>query len=94
MRVGDSKIIYGISWDRYEERVWSYQEEELDITDFQTALTDLRADIYTSEKPTGKEKIRFTLYLENENCPKVSVPLYRHDGSLCLAEVDGKRYRL
>ena len=134
VRVGDSKIIYEISGDRYEElmaafyddlrhqevfwadfdevyqidvslegtdhtitsekdgdeRVWSYQEKEVEITDFQTALADLRADSFTSEKPTGKEEIRFTLYLENENCPEVSVKLYRYDGELCLAEVDGK----
>ena len=36
------------------------------------------------------EEIRFTLYLENENCPEVSVKLCRYDGELCLAEVDGK----
>lgn len=53
-------------------------------------MTDLRADSFTSEKPTGKEEIRFTLYLENENYPKVPVKLYRYDGELCLAEVDGK----
>lgn len=134
VRVGDSKIIYEISRDRYEElmaafyndlrhqeifcadfdevyqidvslegtdhtitsekdgdkRVWSYQEKELDIIGFQDALVSLRADSFTSEKPTGKEEICFTLYLENENCPEVSVKLYRHDGELCLAEADGK----
>lgn len=138
VRAGDSRIIYEISGDRYEElmaafyddlrhqelfwadfdevyqidvslegtdhaitsekdgdeRVWSYQEEELDITDFQNALVSLRADSFTSEKPTGKEEIRFTLHLENENCPKVSVKLYRYDGDLCLAEVDGKSVSL
>lgn len=71
-------------------RVWSYQEEEVDISDFQNALASLRADSFTDEKPTEKEEIRFTLYLENENCPEVSVKLYRYDGDLCLAEVDGK----
>lgn len=138
VRVGDSKIIYEISGDRYDElmaafyddlrhqevfwadfgevyqidvslegtdhtitsekdgdkRVWSYQEEEQDITDFQNALVSLRADSFTGEKPTGKEEIRFTLYLENENCPTVSVKLYRYDGELCLAEVDGKSVSL
>lgn len=73
-----------------DERVWSYQGEELDITDFQNALVSLRADSFTSGKPTGKEEIRFTLHLENENCPEVSVKLYRYDGELCLAEVDGE----
>ncbi len=138
VRVGDSRIIYEISGDRYEElmaafyndlrhqevfwadfdevyqigvslegtdhtitsekdgdeRVWSYQGEELNITDFQNALVSLRADSFTSEKPSQKEEIRFTLYLENENCPEVSVKLYRYDGELCLAEVDGKSVSL
>lgn len=134
VRVGDSKIIYEISGDRYEElmaafyddlrhqevfwadfdevdqievslegtnymissekngedRVWSYRGEEVDITDFQNALASLEADSFTSEKPTGKEEIHFILHLESENCPEVSVKLYRHDGEFCLAEVDGK----
>lgn len=134
VRVGDSKIIYEISGDRYEEltaasyddlrhqevfwgdfdevcqidvtlegaactitsgkdggdRVWSYEEEEVVISDFQDALTSLRADRFTGETPAEKEEIRLTLYLENENCPEVSLKLYRYDGSLCLAEVDGE----
>lgn len=73
-----------------DERIWSYQEEEVDISDFQNALVSLRADSFTGEKPTGKEEIRLALYLENENCPEVSLKLYRYDGELCLAEVDGK----
>lgn len=138
VRVGDSKIIYEISGDRYEElmeafyddlrhqevfwadfdevdqidvsledtdytitsekdgdgRVWSYREVELDIGDFQNALASLRADSFTSERPSQKEEIRFTLYLENENCSEVSIKLYRYDGGLCLAEVDGKSVSL
>lgn len=134
VRVGDSKIIYEISGDRYEElmaasyddlrhpevfwadfdevyqidaslegtdytitsekdgdeRVWSYQEEELDISAFQNALVSLRADSFTEERPTRKEEIGLTLHLENEHCPEVSVKLYRYDGELCLAEVDGE----
>ena len=73
-----------------DERIWSYQEEEVDISDFQNAQVCLRADSFTGEKPTGKEEIRLALYLENENCPEVSLKLYRYDGELCLAEVDGK----
>ena len=31
-----------------------------------------------------------TLHLDNENFPAVEVRLYRYDGSLCLAVVDGE----
>ena len=44
---------------------------------------------YTYELPTEVEEIGLTLYLDNENFPTVEVRLYRYDGSLCLAVVDG-----
>lgn len=64
-------------------------EEALDLTDFQNALNALSASSFTSEQPTEKEEIRLTLYLENENFPKVEIILYRYDGTNCLAVVDG-----
>ena len=42
------------------------------------------------EGSAGKEEIRLTVYLENENHPKVEIELYRYDGSDCLAKVDGE----
>jgi len=80
-----------------KDRVWKYQEEELDIADFQDALEDLRADStdsFTSEKPTGKKEIRLVVYLNNETYPKVEIDLYRYDGSDCLAVVDGQSFAL
>ena len=64
-------------------------EEALDLTDFQNALNALSASSFTSEQPTEKEEIRLTLYLENENFPKVEIILYRYDGTNCLAVIDG-----
>ena len=99
VRAGDSRIVYEISGDRYKELMEAFYDDlrhqEVFWADFDEvyqidALVSLRADSFTGEKPTGKEEIRLALYLENENCPEVSLKLYRYDGELCLAEVDGK----
>ena len=63
--------------------------EELDISDFEDALLALTADSFTDELPSEVEEIGLTLHLDNENFPTVEVRLYRYDGSLCLAVVDG-----
>ena len=73
-----------------EERVWRYQEEEVEIDDFQSALESLSADSFTDEQPTQKEEIRLTVHLENENFPQVEIILYRYDGASCLAVVDNQ----
>lgn len=76
--------------DEDAERVWYYGEEELDISDLQSALESLSADSFTDETPSEKEEISLTIYLDNENFPQVKIQLYRYDGSLCLAVVDGE----
>lgn len=76
------------SEERDEEQIWYYQEEEL--SDLRTALVYLEADRFTEEQPAGKEEISLTVYLENENYPKIEIKLYRYDGEYCLAAVDGE----
>ena len=73
-----------------DERTYSYQEEELDIADLQSALEALTADSFTSEEPTQKEEISLTLHLGLEGEPTVTIDLYRYDGTNCLAVVDGE----
>ena len=80
--------------DEDAERVWYYGEKELDIADLQSALEDLSADSFTDEAPSEKEEISLTVYLDNENFPQVKIQLYRYDGSLCLAVVDGETVSL
>lgn len=78
-----------------DERTWSYQDgEELEITDFQSALKALTTDEFTGEQPTQKEEIGLTIHLDNENFPQVQIKLYRYDGSRCLAVVDGESVSL
>lgn len=72
-----------------DEHVWYYGEEKLSIADFQSALTGLTADTFTTKQPDGKEELRLTVHLDNENFPTVEIVLYRYDGSYCLATVDG-----
>lgn len=80
--------------DEDAERVWYYGEKELDIADLQSALEDLSADSFTDEAPSEKEEISLTVYLDNENFPQVKIQLYRYDGSLCLAVIDGETVSL
>lgn len=73
-----------------EDRVWYYQDEELDITELQDAIRGLRAGSFTDQAPDQKEEIGLTIYLDNEAFPKVHIQLYRYDGEDCIAVVDGK----
>ena len=72
-----------------EEKVWYYGGENLESENFQSALTALRAESFTSEQPSQKEEISLKIYLHNEKHPEVSLVLYRYDGDRCLAVVDG-----
>ena len=73
-----------------EDRVYTYNDAEIDLTDIQTAVEALTADSFTTEAATGQEEIALTLHLDNEDFPTVTIRLTRYDGSLCLAEVDGE----
>lgn len=72
-----------------DDHVWYYGDQELSISELQSALTGLTAESFTTTQPTGREELRMTVYLDNENVPSVELTLYRHDGDFCLAEVDG-----
>lgn len=73
-----------------KERAWSYQGEELELDSFQNALNALTADEFTTEKPSGKEEIGLTVYLDQEDTGEIQIQLYRYDGEHCLAAVDGE----
>lgn len=69
-------------------------KETLDISGIEAALLNLTADSFTDELPSEQEEIGLTLHLDNENFPTVEVRLYRYDGSVCLAVVDGESVSL
>lgn len=75
---------------RGNDKVWYHKEDErLDIDSFQSALSGLKAESFTSEEPTQKEEIGLTVYLNNAYHQEVSIRLYRYDGDNCLAVIDG-----
>ena len=86
---------YTISSEETEEgRICSYNGQELDVTELESALNALTADSFTDEEPSQKEEISLTVHLDNENFPTVEIVLYRYDGEHCLAQVDGKSFAL
>ena len=75
---------------RGHDKAWYYKEDEkLNIKSFQSALSGLKAESFTSEEPTQKEEIGLTVYLNNAYHQEVSIRLYRYDGNNCLAVIDG-----
>ena len=72
-----------------EGRRYFYNEEELEIGTFQSALTVLEAEEFTDEMPTEKKEIDLVIHLDDPNYPEVNVELYRYDGNQCMAVVDG-----
>ena len=79
----------GETTDSTEETEAEDQRAELDISGIEAALLNLTAKSFTDELPSKAEEIGLTLHLDNENFPTVEIRLYRYDGSLCLAVVDG-----
>ena len=77
-----------------DDRTYFYGEEELEITDLQSAFDALQADSFVSEEPGDKEEIDLTITLDLEGNPTIHVELYRYDGKNCLAVVDGESVSL
>ncbi len=83
--------------DKDDERIWKYNEDEVEIDDLQDALETLGAeysDDFISDKPSEKKEINLTFHLDNEHHPEVKIELYRYDGEDCLAVVDGQTFAL
>lgn len=72
------------------ERIYYYEDEEVEMDGVLNALEQVRAESFTEEQPTQKEEIGLTVYLDNENDPEVCIELYRYDGNSCLAVIDGE----
>lgn len=93
----DTDHTIAIDGEAEDEGIWKYQEEEVEINGLQNALEALEvenSDDFISDKPSGKQEIRLTIYLHSENHPQVEIVLYRHDGEDCLAVVDGETFAL
>ena len=73
-----------------DDKTFTYNDEEQDVADLQSALEGLTASSFTDESPDQKEEIRLTIAVDNDNVGQVEIAFYRYDGEQCLAEVDGE----
>ena len=80
--------------DKDAEGTWTYNGEEFDVYDLETALRVISTFRFTDETPAGQEEISLTVHLDNEDFPTVTLMLYRLDGTNCVAAVDGKTVAL
>lgn len=87
---GETYTLTSKTDEENDTKTWYYQENETELTNFQTTLKNLTAAEFTDEEPSEKEEIGLTVYLDNENYPEIAITLYRYDGTNCLAIVDSK----
>lgn len=73
-----------------QEPAWYLGEEQVDLTDIQTALENLTAEAFTQEAPTGKEELSLTVKLDQEGENTLTLTFYRQDGTTVLAQANGK----
>lgn len=73
-----------------DDGTWKYNDEEIDMTDFETAMESITAEDYEQPESDSDEEIQLIIHQENETFPEVTVVINRYDGSTCTAYVDGK----
>lgn len=72
-----------------DDRTFSYDGEEVTMSDVQSALEAVTATGFTSEAASGEEELALTLHLDNENFPTLELVFNRMDGESCLVSMDG-----
>ena len=73
-----------------DSRTFSYDGEEITITDVQTALEAVTASGFTDEEASGEEELALTLHLDNESFSTLELVFNRIDGTSCLVTIDGE----
>lgn len=68
---------------------WYLSDTNVDVAAVQSALTALTVSEFTDTEITGQLELGLTLHLDSEHFPTAELRLYRHNGDLCLAQVDG-----
>ena len=77
-----------------EGTVWHYGEQEISIYDIERNINGLKALEFTDQPHGDTLELSFTATLAQEGNPTVRIELYRHDGTHCLAVVNGKSVAL
>lgn len=72
-----------------QEGTWHYGDKTFAPYTLRTALCSMDAQEFTADPAQGQEEIRLVLTLDSEDFPTFTLTLYRHNGTTCLATIDG-----
>lgn len=61
----------------------------VEFDDVSAAIDALEVNEFNTETPAKKQEITFTVHLDNDTFPTLTVNLYQYDGDNCLAQLDG-----
>ena len=68
---------------------WTINDSEVEFGDVQDAIDGLTVNTFNDETADKKQEIAFTVHLDSEAFPEVSVAVYQYDGENCLVQLDG-----
>lgn len=68
---------------------WTINGEEVEFEDVTDAIDGLKVNEFNTEFPAKKQEAAFTVHLDNDSFPTLTVTLYQYDGENCLAQLDG-----
>lgn len=68
---------------------WAINDTEVEFGDVQDAIDGLTVNTFNDETADRKQEIAFTVHLDSEAFPEVSVAVYQYDGENCLVQLDG-----
>lgn len=83
------RLTYSPPEEEDQEGTWLYGDKTFAPYTLRTALCSLAAQEFTADPAQGQEEIRLVLTLDSEDFPTLTLTLYRHNGTTCLATVDG-----
>lgn len=64
-------------------------DDVVEFDDTADAIDGLKINEFNSETPAKKQEAAFTVHLDNDSYPTLTVTLYQYDGENCLAQLDG-----
>ena len=64
-------------------------DDVVEFDDTADAIDGLKINEFNSETPSKKQEAAFTVHLDNDSYPTLTVTLYQYDGENCLAQLDG-----
>ena len=72
-----------------QEGTWRCGDKTFAPYTLRTALCSMAAQEFTADPAQGQEEIRLVLTLDSEDFPTFTLTLYRHNGTTCLATING-----